>query len=601
MVDHVPTVRAIVTGASEPPGAEDAIPAERDGAGQRRNNSGLPSASHIIALGADGGMRWYLDANHQLISLGAREHSRLHIMALLGPYVKAAADIWPREGKHGAVLGADWEEAAADLLTASGRRLWSPRDRVRGRGFWADRDGGLVVHSGDRVFIKGRWHAPGLHEGLVYPAAESLMAPAAPIDSRDPFAAGRQALELFRRWNWKRKVGARLALGAYGCLVAGGALQWRPVFNINGVPDAGKTSWMKTCDALAGGWTLLTEDASEAGLRQSLRYDSLGLLVDEAEPGDDGRAAGIMRMARRSTGGGKSRRGTASDQAGIQFNLQSTVALGAVDRVGFLTQDVTRRIVLEVDKPLVPLPLLGEAEARGLGAQLLHLLIEGWPRLRPAIEAFRQELIDAGHEGRQALVIATVLGMADILLTAEPVHHDHAAELIEELAPASLPDINLAVAPEHAWLQFFAGSLIPLDYTPTTPRKPVAEWLALAQRLTTFDAFYQTAETVLRQHGIKVSRPRHGGQPSEFWIAGASHPQLARLHSGSEWRVRGKGDAGWLPTALKLPGSKGANERLAGPTSWGAKLPLTLILDEEAAEEAVRRVRQQVALREDVP
>jgi len=50
-----------------------------------------------------------------------------------------------------------------------------------------------------------------------------------------------------------------------------------------------------------------------------------------------------------------------------------------------------------------------------------------------------------------------------------------------------------------------------------------------------------------------------------------------------------------------LPGSKGANERLAGPTSWGAKLPLTLILDEEAAEEAVRRVRQQAALSEDVP
>src|SRR5579885_3753824 len=128
--------------------------------------------------------------------------------------------------------------------------------------------------------------------------------------------------------------------------------------------------------------------------------------------------------------------------------------------------------------------MLGEAEARALGAQLLHLLIDGWPRLRPAIEAFRRELIDAGHEGRQALVIATVLGMADILLTAEPVHDDHATELIEELAPAGLPDINLAVATEQAWLQFFAGSLIPLDFTPTIPRKPVAEWLALAQRLT---------------------------------------------------------------------------------------------------------------------
>ncbi len=63
--------------------------------------------------------------------------------------------------------------------------------------------------------------APGLHEDQVYPAAESLPAPLPPADSRDPFAAGRRALDLFGRWNWKRSVDARLALGAWGCLVAG--------------------------------------------------------------------------------------------------------------------------------------------------------------------------------------------------------------------------------------------------------------------------------------------------------------------------------------------------------------------------------------------
>src|SRR5262249_59856070 len=101
------------------------------------------------------------------------------------------------------------------------------------------------------------------------------------------------------RWHWKRKVDARLALGAWAALVAGGALAWRPIISINGDTHAGKSLLCQLFDSLAGGWILLTEDATEAGLRQSLGHDAVGLIVDENEPDKEGRAAAINRMARR--------------------------------------------------------------------------------------------------------------------------------------------------------------------------------------------------------------------------------------------------------------------------------------------------------------
>ena len=228
-------------------------PTISEGRGKKHNSSGLPQESHIFALGTEGRRRHYTDARGQLATLEVREHTRVHVLGLLGPYAEDAALIWPLFKGEGKVPGFDHEAAIAALLTASAKRFWSPRDRVRGRGLWLDAQGNLIVHTGTQVFYQKHWISAGCLIGdQLYPACEDLMMPALPALSTDPFAAGRRVLQrLEEGWKWKRKVDGRLALGAWAALVAGGALAWRPVISINGDTHVGKSLLCQLFDDIA--------------------------------------------------------------------------------------------------------------------------------------------------------------------------------------------------------------------------------------------------------------------------------------------------------------------------------------------------------------
>jgi hypothetical protein len=404
-----------------------------------------------------------------------------------------------------------------------------------------------------------------------------LTLPQPPTDARDPFAAGRAALELFTKWHWKRRIDPRLALGGLACLIAGGALPWRPILAINGETDVGKTLLFAWWEGLAAGWIVATQDATEAGIRGMLGYDSLGVAVDEAEPGTDGRTERITKLGRRTSGGGRSHRGMPTNQGAVESNLYCTIALGAIERSGFAAQDINRRVALELDKLKGPPPLVDHARAQELGPQLLHLLIDGWHRVPAAVVQFQEALQRRGHKGRPALVLGIILALADILLTDKPVDSDAAEELTEELSAAALPDAKLALPPGEAWLIHFIGLVIPERTGPETKPQTIGKWIADVLSLDPFDTFRDTATRVLEQHGIKVIRPKDKSSPKEWWVA-ARNPSLARLHAGTRWRADEEGVGGWTSAAQKLPDAKGSSERLAGPTQWGTRLPLALIV-----------------------
>jgi len=55
---------------------------------------------------------------------------------------------FPRYGKDGKVTGSDARAAQELHLARSGRRLWSPTEKARGRGCWSDGDGRLFAIPG---------------------------------------------------------------------------------------------------------------------------------------------------------------------------------------------------------------------------------------------------------------------------------------------------------------------------------------------------------------------------------------------------------------------------------------------------------------------
>ena len=134
--------------------------------------------------------------------------------------------------------------------------------------------------------------------------------------------------------------------------------------------------------------------------------------------------------------------------------------------------------------------------------------------------------------------------------------------------------------------------MLPLDSSPGIPRLPIAEYLALASRLTRYDAFYDKAEKVLRHHGIAIVRPKSKTESiTEFWVA-SRHPLLERIHAGSRWEAA-DGVGRWSAAAQKLLGARGCPYRLFGPPVWGTKVPLELIIDDAVAEAAVDEVARQ--------
>jgi hypothetical protein len=142
-------------------------------------------------------------------------------------------------------------------------------------------------------------------------------------------------LTLFERWHRRRAIDPRLALGALACLIAGGALTWRPILAINGETDVGKSLLFSWWEALGAGWVVTTQDTTEAGIRGTLGYDSLEVVVDEAEPDTHGRIERITKMGSRTGGDGRGHRGTPTNQGAIESNLYCTIALGAIERSGF--------------------------------------------------------------------------------------------------------------------------------------------------------------------------------------------------------------------------------------------------------------------------
>ena len=129
----------------------------------------------------------------------------------------------------------------------------------------------------------------------------------------------------------------------------------------------------------------------------------------------------------------------------------------------------------------------------------------------------------------------------------------------------------------------FAAFVIPERAGPEIKPRTIAEWVDAA--VSPFEAVAEHADTVLGQHGVKITRPKDKSRTTEWWIA-ARNPTLARLHANTRWRSDEDGVGGWTGAAQKLSGAKGSSEQLAGPTQWGTRVPLSLIVDKDSKRRA---------------
>ena len=295
----------------------------------------LPPGCPVVPLGTDGKIDYFIDGLGQLIPVAASEWGHKLLLKLFARTPNFVKWAWPRLNaellKAGTrvINGIEVNEAMACLMKASADKgIFSPNDRVRGRGAWTTRTGEFLWHAGDRIFSvagdKLLEAPPGEIDGIFYPQRPPVTVP---WRDRVPAEASpvHELLESLRSWNWERPVlDPLLVVGWIGVAFLGGAMEWRSHLFTTGDKGVGKSTLHFLLKELLGPCLQSTADTTPAGIYQRVRTDSLPVAIDELEATTDNRRVmGVVSLARLASSGAIMYRGGA-DHTGVQFTLRNT-------------------------------------------------------------------------------------------------------------------------------------------------------------------------------------------------------------------------------------------------------------------------------------
>lgn len=231
------------------------------------------------------------------------------------------------------------------VRTAYKRGFFDPSSR-RGRGAWRD-DGRLVYHFGNKLWIDGNMvPVTEISSSYVYEQARRLRHPSDTALSGDD---GRKIIESAKLFHWTRPASALLLCGYVALAPICGALGWRPHIWLTGGAGSGKTTILKEWlwPLMNGCCVFAQGNSTEAGIRQTLKSDSLPVLFDESEQNDEReaqRVQGVLAMIRQSSTESEARtlKGTAGGEA-QDFMIRSMFCLSSI-QVGINHQADYERI-----------------------------------------------------------------------------------------------------------------------------------------------------------------------------------------------------------------------------------------------------------------
>jgi hypothetical protein len=554
----------------------------------------LPAGCPVVPLGKLGQVCWYLDEQRQLIGLDPQKHAKQHIRSLFGRRSDLCDDYWPRINDKGEPKGhGQWHpEIAADILqrACAFAGIFDPQGRVFGRGAHRGKDGELILHCGDVVYVAAEqsgYQQPGVIAGDVYPTAPAIPRPEAIEQGTGP---GEQLLAYYRAWHWARVlVDPMLLLGWTGCAIVGGALPWRPHAWITGSSATGKSTLQDGLRDLFDGGALHTADATEASLRQLLKQQTLPIFFDELEASEDPRKQkAVIGLARLASSGGEIFRG-GQDHEGHTFKAKTCFLFSSILMPPMLQQDRNRLAILELEK--IPkgaaAPVIDSAELRLLGRQLRRRLIDQWPRFDVLLAKYRSALAEVGHGGRSQDQFGTLLAIADLLLydVADDAVIEEAASWV---AADSLAEKATDLPDEEECVNHLASSI--LRTRGGDEPEPIARHIRTAlqpegdkarERLENIGL--RIVDAKLGEGGtVGVAKPGTAAATGELFLAIAnSGTALEQIFERTRW-VEG----GWSQALRRVDGAhKRAKVRFAGARPvWSTLIPLSSILELKAVD-----------------
>ncbi|TCD15157.1 hypothetical protein [Oricola cellulosilytica] len=513
---------------------------------------GLPPDCPVMPLGTDNGMFFFLDTIGQLRVLKEGEFGQGPLNALFMGRHWWLYWAFPKKNADGAVTGWRAEKVRECLMAACAKKgAWSPANKVRGRGFWTDRKGDLVLHCGDRL-ITARGEEPlGEFEGAVYPTRPPINRPW-PQAIRDKPGPARRLLPHFQAWNWVRPgLDPVLLLGWIASAMIGGALEWRPECFILGDKGTGKSTLQRDAKALFGDGIVQTGDTTAAGIYQELGFDSLPVAIDEFEgKADTRKMKAVIELARLSCTGAPMMRG-GDNHKGTKFFGRSSYLFSSINTPPLDPQDLSRLALLRLrpHRDGAVRPIIPDPELREIGRQLITRLREEWHRWPQTYANWREFLASCGHDGRGQDTFGTLMAAADLAIGYD-------AEALNLL-------IGPAADDREAWREHFqAAQMFEHDDASENWRlclnhvlsQRIEAWKGgtrhtVGEVITEFwerddpnsrlrgDADpirYDEARRLLEQTGLSLMKPRAGSKHFELFVPD-QHPLLHALMRDSKW------------------------------------------------------------------
>lgn len=297
-------------------------------------------------LGFDRGSYYYFSkATQQIFVLTAAAHNKPGLLQLAGQ------GYWRSNFPDGKRQQWDVDSAADAMMRGCERAGIFNLDRMRGRGAWWD-NGQVVMHLGDRIIAGGEVFAPcDYPSSYIYEASHPIGQDFAPALKNKE---AHRLMNLLEMLPWAHPMHAKLCAG--WCVVAhiGGVMHWRPHVWVVGKKGTGKTYVMTAIvgPMLGRNCVFVQSNSSEAGIRQTLQYDAMPVLFDEAE-GEDAsahhniqRVLGLIRQSSSETGG-RIAKGTPAGKA-QRYMIRSCFALSSINAALVQQSDRSRVTVLEM-------------------------------------------------------------------------------------------------------------------------------------------------------------------------------------------------------------------------------------------------------------
>ena len=349
------------------------------------------------------------------------------------------------------LVGKMKRENLADVMIrlCNSAGLYDGSRPARSVGTWRGPDGRPIVHAGDRIFVDGKVHSPGIRlEDALFVRGGARQPPAHAVDDYGnvewrPAAApvGCTVTAHLDEYAWNTPEDRDLFQGSLHCNMLCAALDWLPHVFVQSPHGSGKSTLLKYAKAVVGGAAHpVAKDVTKSFIEQHFIGTAMAVFLDEMESDTDPqRINRILELIRlMSDDGATGGRGSAGGKS-RKLDVHGTVTMAATVSGDWRPQDRSRITLLSVrpfgqrrkDHPPRPprcLPRISKHAAE-MSPALRARAIATWDLFRQNRVAARVVILKMGGIPRDADQLGSLIAGWATMTSDQPLDPERHEEL----------------------------------------------------------------------------------------------------------------------------------------------------------------------------